>query len=125
MKKTTIETYRNTLAVYFNMATDNISKWLDTKGGNKSDAIDVLKGENSKEQSAAYWEKAINNIYFIEWLTNNRRYFDAEENEGEISKANWDRLVEIINTLFRLRNYWTHVPHDEILLPHAVNELDT
>lgn len=108
--KETDKIYRNALAVYLNVATDNLKTWFNMEDKD-DDANRILKDINqNKEKQSLYIQNAEKNIYFIEYLLEKKIYFNPKGN-GEID---WTRLVNLIDILFSLRNFWTHIRHTSI-----------
>jgi len=127
IKKSSKEVYRNAFAVYLHLAADNVVQWLNLNVADGKDSIERLKGESLLESKAQFWSAARKNIYFIEWAARNGRYFlpDIVEGKttGEIEQENYSKLVEWIELLFDIRNYWSHTKHDSILLPVEINDI--
>ncbi|MDR2804362.1 MAG: hypothetical protein LBB85_01785 [Dysgonamonadaceae bacterium] len=90
------------------------------------DAIQGLKGENRVEQQMQIFNSATSHFFFLQWIYNQRNYF-AKPNDGTTIAENYKKLYAWIKLLYDLRNYWSHVDHDEILLKEdlleEINEL--
>ncbi|MDR2814445.1 MAG: hypothetical protein LBB79_07335, partial [Prevotellaceae bacterium] len=119
------EKYRNALAVFLNLAADNVETWLRKTIPDipdKTDIVKRLKGENNAQTQSQIFSSAITHFFFLQWLYNQRNYF-AKPNNGEAIARNYQKLVIWIERLYDLRNYWSHIDHDKVCLPEEVNEV--
>jgi hypothetical protein len=116
------EIYRNALAVYLNLATDNVDTWLKKIFPNTRDAIDKLNGEKSLANQILILDSAVTHFFFLQWLYDQRSYFVKPNDETTIDK-NYKKLIVWIDLLYDLRNYWSHIDHDAILLDEEVNNV--
>ncbi|MDR0582127.1 MAG: hypothetical protein LBG31_04090 [Prevotellaceae bacterium] len=120
------EIYRNALAVYLNLATDNVDTWLKKLLPDVPDAIQRLKGENNVEQQMRIFNSATSHFFFLQWMYNRRNYF-AKPNDETTIAGNYKKLTTWIGLLYDLRNYWSHTDHEAILLEgnllKEINEL--
>lgn len=123
------EIYRNALAVYLNLATDNVDTWFKKLFNDPSDVPDViqrLKGENKVERQMQIFHSATSHFFFLQWIYNQRNYF-AKPNDETTIAVNYKKLNTWIGLLYDLRNYWSHTEHDAILLEgnllKEINEL--
>jgi hypothetical protein len=119
--KKSAETYRNALAVYLNLATNNVDTWLSKLLQSPADAIKRLRGENSADSQRQIFDSAIAHFFFLQWLYNQRNYF-AKPNDASAIAGNYKKLVAWMEFLYDLRNYWSHTDHDPIALSEEVNE---
>ena len=130
LEKNVERIYRNALAVFLNQATDNVDAWFgklfpDASPGS-IDAIQRVKGENDAANQMKIFDSAITHFFFLQWLYNRRSYF-VKPNDEAAAANNYQKLKTWIELLYDLRNYWSHVDHDQIFLNGApleeVNEL--
>lgn len=105
------EIYRNALAVYLNLATDNVDAWLKSE----TDTFQRLKGENNKNNQMKIFSSIITHSFFLQWLYNQRNYF-AKPNDETTIERNYKKLIVWIKLLYDLRNYWSHTDHNKIFL---------
>ncbi|MDR0566241.1 MAG: hypothetical protein LBG47_04280 [Prevotellaceae bacterium] len=117
MKKEVGEKYRNALAVFLNLATDNVEEWLRSVPNIPENitAIDALENKDDVEAQKQLFDSAVSHFYFLEWLYGKGAYFTKPNDEAAADK-NCQTLAVYIKLLYGLRGYWSHVDHDEILL---------
>jgi hypothetical protein len=113
--------YRSTLAAYLNVATDNVEGWVKKILPNAINTINGLKGENSPDTKRLILGAALNNLFFMDYLYDRPDYF-AHPETPENDEENYKKLIEWIDLLFDLRNYWTHIKHERIVLDAKTNE---
>jgi hypothetical protein len=116
--------YRNALTVFLNLATGNVNTWLkkllpDASGD--SDAIKRLRNEKNAEAQTKIFDSAIKHFSFLRWLYNERLYFVKPNNEAAAAK-NYPKLMAWMELLYNLRNFCSHVDHDEVRLSGALLE---
>ncbi|MDR0567170.1 MAG: hypothetical protein LBG47_09085 [Prevotellaceae bacterium] len=128
MKKEVGEKYRNALAVFLNLATDNVEEWLRSVPNTPKGAtvIGALKNKDNVKAQMELFDSAVSHFYFLQWLYGKGAYF-TKPNDEAAANGNCQTLADWIKLLYDLRNYWSHVDHDEILLSgkplEEVNEM--
>lgn len=128
-KKEPKEIYRNALAVYLNMAVDNLPKWLNLEEPERQyleKILDNFGKNNNIEKMRSIWGAAQKNIYFIEWAVNNKRYFapDPEEESMQdvVLKDNYAKLLGFVKMLVKIRNYWSHIKHSNSVIENELKK---
>ena len=116
-RKSLEKKYRNALAVFLNLATDSVNIWLKKVPNIPENigAIDGLKNSENVEAQMQLFDAAVKHFPFLQWLYGTHSYFERPNDEAAADK-NCQKLAVWMELLYDLRNYWSHVDHDEVLL---------